>query len=62
MDVSSTEGDGVNRDTKRSVLRLPGFLGFHKIAVGEWVRRFEAEGIAGLKMRDAFEKLVVDLP
>ncbi len=34
--------------TSREIARL---LGCHKITVGEWVKRFEAEGVKGLETR-----------
>ena len=36
---------------KRPNSEIARFLGCHKITVGEWVKRFETEGIEGLKMR-----------
>lgn len=39
------------KSEKRPSREIAHFLGCHKITVGEWVKRFEAEGIEGLKMR-----------
>jgi len=39
------------KSEKRTSAEIAGFLGCHKITVNGWVRRFEAEGIEGLKMR-----------
>ena|SRR5687767_8444055 len=39
------------KSEKHSSREIAHFLGCHKITVNEWVKRFEAEGIAGLKMR-----------
>ena len=39
------------KSEKRTSAEIAGFLDCHKITVHEWVKRFEAEGIEGLKMR-----------
>lgn len=39
------------KSEKRPSSEIARFLGCHKITVHEWVKRFEAEGIEGLKMR-----------
>ena len=39
------------KSEKRTSSEIARLLGCHKITVNEWVKRFEAEGIAGLKMR-----------
>jgi transposase len=39
------------KSEKRSSSEIARFLGCHKITVGEWVKRFEASGIEGLKTR-----------
>jgi transposase len=39
------------KSEKRPSREIAHFLGCHKITVNEWVKRFEAEGIEGLKMR-----------
>ncbi len=39
------------KSEKRPSREIAHFLGCHKITVNEWVKRFEVEGIAGLKMR-----------
>ena len=39
------------KSENRTSSEIARFLGCHKITVHEWVKRFEAEGIEGLKMR-----------
>ncbi len=39
------------KSEKRTSSEIARFFDCHKITVGEWVKRFEAEGIAGLKTR-----------
>jgi transposase len=39
------------KSEKRPSSEIARFLGCHKITVNQWVKRFEAEGIEGLKMR-----------
>jgi transposase len=39
------------KSEKRSSSEIARFLDCHKMTVGEWVKRFEAEGIEGLKTR-----------
>jgi transposase len=39
------------KSEKRTGSEIARFLGCHKMTVGEWVKRFEASGIAGLKTR-----------
>ena len=39
------------KSEKRTSAEIASFLDCHKITVHEWVKRFEAEGIEGLKMR-----------
>ncbi len=39
------------KSEKRPSHEIAHFLGCHKITVNQWVKRFEAEGMAGLKMR-----------
>lgn len=39
------------KSEKRSSREIARFLDCHKITVNEWVKRFEAEGIEGLKTR-----------
>jgi transposase len=39
------------KSEKRTGSEIARFLGCHKITVGEWVKRFEVEGIQGLQMR-----------
>ncbi len=39
------------KSEKRTGGEIARFLDCHKITVGEWVKRFEAEGIEGLKTR-----------
>jgi len=39
------------KSEKRTGSEIGRFLDCHKITVGEWVKRFEAEGIEGLKTR-----------
>ena len=39
------------KSEKRTGSEIARFLGCHKITVGEWVKRFEVSGIAGLKTR-----------
>ena len=39
------------KSEKRTSAEIARFLDCHKITVHEWVKRFEAEGIEGLKMR-----------
>jgi transposase len=39
------------KSENRTSREIAHFLGCHKITVNEWVKRFEAEGIEGLKMR-----------
>jgi len=39
------------KSEKRTSAEIARFLGCHKITVNGWVKRFEAEGIEGLKMR-----------
>jgi len=39
------------KSEKRTSREIAQLLGCHKITVGEWVKRFEAEGIEGLRMR-----------
>ncbi len=39
------------KSEKRTGSEIARFLDCHKITVGEWVKRFEAEGIKGLKTR-----------
>ncbi len=39
------------KSEKRTGSEIARFLGCHKMTVGEWVKRFEAEGIEGLKTR-----------
>ena len=39
------------KSEKRANSEIAHFLGCHKMTVGEWVKRFETSGIAGLKTR-----------
>lgn len=39
------------KSEKRPSREVADFLGCHKITVNQWVKRFEAEGMAGLTMR-----------
>ncbi len=39
------------KSEKRTSAEIARFLGCHKITVNGWVKRFEAEGIEGLRMR-----------
>ena len=39
------------KSEKRANSAIARFLGCHKMTVGEWVKRFEASGIEGLKTR-----------
>jgi len=39
------------KSENRTSSEIARFLGCHKMTVGEWVKRFEAEGIEGLKTR-----------
>jgi len=39
------------KSEKRTSAEIARFLGCHKITVNGWVKRFEAEGIKGLRMR-----------
>lgn len=39
------------KSESRTSREIAGFLDCHKITVNEWVKRFEAEGIEGLKTR-----------
>ena len=39
------------KSEKRTSAEIARLLGCHKITVGDWVKRFEAEGIAGLRTR-----------
>ncbi len=39
------------KSEKRTSAEIARFLDCHKITVHEWVKRFEAEGLEGLKMR-----------
>ncbi len=39
------------KSEKRTSAEIACFLDCHKITVHEWVKRFEAEGVAGLKTR-----------
>jgi len=39
------------KSEKRPNSAIARFLGCHKMTVGEWVKRFETEGIKGLKTR-----------
>lgn len=39
------------KSEKHTSREIADFLGCHKVTVHEWVKRFEAEGVAGLKMR-----------
>src|SRR5215203_2060238 len=39
------------KSEKRTSAEIAQFLNCHKITVHEWVKRFETEGIEGLKMR-----------
>ena len=39
------------KSEKRTSREIADFLGCHKVTVHEWVKRYQAEGVAGLKMR-----------